>query len=150
MALDAVFVPDAPPVIPGMSQTADGQHKRSRTELLDAIRSLAKQLDSVPTSTDMNEQGRVSYKAIYEQFGSWDSALLAAGLRPSNTAIDLSNPVTALVDEVDGFGESAARSLENAGYETVRDLYKATKAELLDVDRIGPTMAEKLLSYPKW
>ena len=58
-------------------------------ELLDAIRDLADELGETPTMNDIDAaQGYPSAVACYERFGSWNAALLEAGLEPSHNKIE--------------------------------------------------------------
>lgn len=52
------------------------------SELLDAIRSLRDEVGRIPTRSEMNEKGEFSGSAYAHRFGSWNGALIAAGLDP--------------------------------------------------------------------
>ncbi|MDB2275874.1 hypothetical protein PM022_15260 [Halorubrum ezzemoulense] len=52
------------------------------SELLDAIRSLRDEVGRIPTRSEMNEKGEFSGSAYAHRFGSWNDALIAAGLDP--------------------------------------------------------------------
>lgn len=49
------------------------------------------------------------------------------------------------VGRIDGVGPSKAQKLRNAGYETVGDVHRASKAELENVNGIGSAMAARML-----
>jgi hypothetical protein len=55
----------------------------SDEELLDALQSLAADLDATPTCHQMNEQGAYSPTTYERRFGSWTNAVRAAGLPPN-------------------------------------------------------------------
>ena len=50
------------------------------------------------------------------------------------------------LESIDGIGPKTAKTLEEAGYKTVEDLKKATKAELMQVKGIGQKTIEKIMT----
>jgi len=71
-----------------------------RDDLVEALRNLADALRRPPTKSEINEMGKYSYSAYYEEFGSLDEALEAAGLTPRSQKI----PRDDLVDELHRLG----------------------------------------------
>lgn len=55
----------------------------SDEEILAALRELADELGRVPTTAEMNERGAVSAVTVYHRFGSFTTAVEAAGLTPA-------------------------------------------------------------------
>jgi hypothetical protein len=51
-------------------------------EKLIAIRTLAAELGRAPTQEEMNNRGPISYYTILDEFGTWNEAIMAAGLEP--------------------------------------------------------------------
>lgn len=121
--------------------------------LLADLRRLAAELDQPPTLQQYREHGRHSATTYYNRFGSWQSALEAAGLesRPPDSEVaeaellaDLQRiadefdqrPTAALVNEHGTYWASTYRNhfgswrnaLEQAGFE-VPDQYQAPIAE---------------------
>lgn len=47
-----------------------------------AIRTLAKELGRVPTQEEMNDLGPISYYTVLDEFGTWNEAIVTAGLEP--------------------------------------------------------------------
>jgi len=63
----------------GLEPSFKSEH--AEDELLNAIRSLAKDLGRTPSSTDMNDAEGAPHTSTYqERFGSWSQAVEAAGL----------------------------------------------------------------------
>lgn len=56
----------------------------SRDELIELLRTFARDLGDTPTRTEMNDDGPVSSTPYYTEFDSWTAALQAAGLEPSH------------------------------------------------------------------
>ncbi|MDB2247368.1 homing endonuclease associated repeat-containing protein [Halorubrum ezzemoulense] len=121
----------------------------SRARLLHAIKLLADDLGEVPTEDDMNQYGTVSIASIYDRFGSWENALIESELVPAESSINLHTPTEELDKYIAGLSTRSIIELEDAGYETVKDLRQATKSELTSVPQIGSVTAEKLLQYVK-
>lgn len=55
-----------------------------RGELIQALREFAELLGEPPTRTQMNEEGPYSSQPYYTEFGGWNDALEAAGLRTNH------------------------------------------------------------------
>jgi len=53
-------------------------------DLCDALADLAGELDTTPSVTDMNDHGPYAASTYVNRFGSWDDALIAAGLTPND------------------------------------------------------------------
>lgn len=65
----------------GVTQVVN--YQKSKSELLKELRSYSKALGRIPKATDMrNKNGVSSYDSYASKFGSWENALLAAGLKP--------------------------------------------------------------------
>jgi len=56
------------------------RNKISREELINELQRLADELDRTPTTTDMEEHGKYSLTACYNQFESWNAAKEQAGV----------------------------------------------------------------------
>jgi len=69
----------------GFTPPAQGD-RISDADLCDALTDLATTIGTVPTSADMNEQGPHSANTYIERFGSWEDALVAAGLNPDESS----------------------------------------------------------------
>lgn len=54
-----------------------------RAELLSELQRLADELGRTPRTKDMNQEGKYSQQPYRTKFGSWNDALLAAGLEPN-------------------------------------------------------------------
>lgn len=70
------------------SQRALNAHKTVHTgpdneDLLNALREMASNLGRTPTSTEMYEDGSYGHSIYQSRFGSWNSAVEAAGLEPN-------------------------------------------------------------------
>lgn len=94
------------------------------SQLRDALRDLAAELDKTPTYKEMNEQGAHSASTCRQRFGSWNKAVEAAGLEPNrkHDSLDLTNDQlleilrkradrlgrTPTQDEMDAFGSPTA------------------------------------------
>lgn len=69
----------------GFTPPAQGD-RISDADLCDALTDLAATIGTVPTSADMKEQGPHSANTYIDRFGSWEDALVAAGLDPDDMA----------------------------------------------------------------
>jgi hypothetical protein len=119
----------------------------SRTELINAIRSVADELGRIPTKDDVQEHSELNYTVISNRFGSWREALLEAELLLSDPSIDLDTPIRDVAEDIGSLGPSGVLRLREAGYESIRDVYNSTRSELMAVDEIGPTTATNIVEY---
>jgi len=73
-------------------------------DLLDEIRQLARELDTTPTATDMNQSGEYWASKYQEEFGGWNDAVREAGLEPNQPwkipTDDLLNEIRRLAREL--------------------------------------------------
>jgi hypothetical protein len=65
------------------SENENVQDRPSDEQLLDELRTLDAQLETVPRWGDMNEQGSYNSQTYLNRFGSWDAALEEAGVDKS-------------------------------------------------------------------
>lgn len=75
---------------------------KERGELIDELHRLAGKLQQTPRVQDLRDQGRYSYTAYRNEFGSWNEALKAAGFTPNKQDIsreDLIDEIQRMVDE---------------------------------------------------
>lgn len=70
----------------------------SREALIEELLRLADELGESPVKRDMNELGDYSYTAYRNEFGTWNEALLEAGLEPNLNKIPREDLLQALED----------------------------------------------------
>lgn len=69
-----------------MTNIDHGRHHQKgipRQDLLDELTRLADELDKTPTARDMENDGKFDTDTYQNRFGSWNDAILAAGLEPN-------------------------------------------------------------------
>lgn len=83
---------------PEARQTRGEAQKIPKAELLDDIRRLASSADDPPTLAEYRDQGAYGAQTLYDRFGSWNTALEAAGFNSRPSAPEASEE--ALLDEL--------------------------------------------------
>lgn len=132
----------------------DYSRKTSNSELIEALQDLKESLGTIPRTTDMRDQGAFSAAIYQRRFGSWESALDAAGYEcPWRcTRSDLLQEIDRLKDELGrvpgqedmkSVGEYSTtpyyaefggwtEALNTAGYEPTRRCSSIPKEELMN------------------
>lgn len=59
----------------------------SREAILSQIERLADTMEDTPTIEDLRNHGIVPYRAVKQEFGSWNAAVTAAGFTPNTNAV---------------------------------------------------------------
>ena len=75
------------------SGSESGEYKITNRELLDELNHLARSLGKTPSVKEMGDKGKYSGTTYRNRFGTWNEAVLAAGLEPNVNRNKLSNDV---------------------------------------------------------
>lgn len=94
-----------------------------------------------PIITATIEYGDPNLAALFRQQGSAEVAKEAAQKLEDRV---VGEPPVLSVYDLDGVGPDIAEKLEAAGIETVEDVRNASKEELVAINGIGPTSADKI------
>lgn len=98
-------------------EKVNSQKHLTEKELCEGLRGLADELGHPPKTTDMKAQGPYSATPYYNQFGSWDDALEAAGLEGSaSVPRQISNEE--LLTELQEFADELGRTPTNDQMDT--------------------------------
>lgn len=81
----------------------------SREELISELARLADELGTTPTKREMMTHGKYSTSAYQDRFGSWNAAILAAGLEP-NLRQHNQIPRDELLDELQRLADELGRT----------------------------------------
>jgi hypothetical protein len=131
--------------------------------LIDDLQQVATEVDGTPGTTAVNQHGTYSARMYQKYFGSWDAALLAAGLSTTATAtgkkqeteevatdtatLPPSTPIDDIKHRVNGVGSSAIHALKQAGYTTLGELHGAQPEDITTYKGIGRAKALKLIRF---
>jgi hypothetical protein len=83
--------------------------EKTRDELIDELHRLAGKLQDTPRVCDLKEQGRHSYTAYRNEFGTWNEAIRAASFTPNQQAISREDLIDELHRLAEGLGESPGK-----------------------------------------
>ncbi len=94
----------------GLRRETRTSRRIERSELLDALDELAREVGKAPTQEEMNELGRFSQRPYYREWGSWAEALRAGGFEPNHeNGYNEDELVDALRELADELGHTPAR-----------------------------------------
>ena len=96
------------------SSRSDGQQP-TRDDLINELQSLIEELGSAPKAPEMDDQGAYSTHEYYQEFGSWNDALDAAGIDRRESLLNELERVAADIGEMPSTTQIDAHSRYSSG-----------------------------------
>jgi hypothetical protein len=117
----------------------------SRDEFIDELHRLAGKLQDTPRIRDLKEQGRYSYSAYRNEFGTWNEAIRAAGFTPNKQPISREDLIDELHRIAEELGESPGKremnELGQYSYSAYRNEFGTWNKALLEAG-LEPNLKE--------
>lgn len=111
-------------------ETDEQDTRHSKKELLEEIRRLADDIGETPTIAELRERGEYSIKPYVDRFGSWNSAVEAAGLESRSS--------TRSVSESDLIADLQRVATDSEGVPTAEDVReRGNHAPSTYIERFG-------------